>query len=172
MGCTIVGVADPRCKEHGNTVGLRCATEIESIYSYIVDLQKKLDAAERKRLADLDHLLNENEKLLAVVGAAYDVLEVNVLRGHRNSVEEVLRKSLEALDTRHHAPMCPANHYHGTRKPTASCSCGAVDRNRFTCPHCERSCDKDSWTCDAKGGHAFCPYCGDPVALETILAHA
>ena len=28
-------------------------------------------------------------------------------------------------DKRHHAPMCPANHYHGMKAPTYTCTCGA-----------------------------------------------
>jgi len=31
-----------------------------------------------------------------------------------------------ATDDHKHAPMCPANHYHGQRPPTGECSCGAV----------------------------------------------
>jgi hypothetical protein len=30
-------------------------------------------------------------------------------------------------DDHHHAPRCPANHYHGQRAPTGACSCGAVE---------------------------------------------
>ncbi len=31
-------------------------------------------------------------------------------------------------DKLHHAPLCPANHYHGRRPPTGRCNCGA-ERN-------------------------------------------
>jgi hypothetical protein len=30
-------------------------------------------------------------------------------------------------DKLHHAPMCPANHYHGQRAPTYRCTCGAAE---------------------------------------------
>jgi len=33
----------------------------------------------------------------------------------------------EIIDDLHHAPLCPANHYHGSRAPTGPCSCGAKD---------------------------------------------
>jgi len=29
-------------------------------------------------------------------------------------------------DALHHAPACPANHYHGKRAPTGRCTCGAA----------------------------------------------
>ena len=29
-------------------------------------------------------------------------------------------------DKLHHAPLCPANHYHGKRAPTYRCTCGAA----------------------------------------------
>jgi hypothetical protein len=33
----------------------------------------------------------------------------------------------EYSDKLHHAPMCPANHYHGQRAPTYRCTCGAAE---------------------------------------------
>lgn len=30
-------------------------------------------------------------------------------------------------DHLHHAPLCPANHYHGKRAPTYHCTCGAAE---------------------------------------------
>jgi len=33
------------------------------------------------------------------------------------------------VDDYHHAPLCPANHYHGARAPTGKCTCGAVENN-------------------------------------------
>jgi hypothetical protein len=30
------------------------------------------------------------------------------------------------FDDLHHAPMCPANHYHKQRMPTGPCNCGAA----------------------------------------------
>ena len=31
------------------------------------------------------------------------------------------------FDKLHHAPMCPANHYHRQRQPSGWCSCGAAE---------------------------------------------
>lgn len=36
----------------------------------------------------------------------------------------------ERTDKLHHAPMCPANHYHGQRAPTGRCTCGADEIER------------------------------------------
>ncbi len=36
----------------------------------------------------------------------------------------------QMTDDLHHAPMCPANHYHGKRAPTGPCSCGAARLNK------------------------------------------
>lgn len=37
-------------------------------------------------------------------------------------------------DKLHHAPMCPANHYHGQRAPTYRCTCGAVEAQKESRP--------------------------------------
>jgi hypothetical protein len=53
------------------------------------------------------------------------------LIGEGETDEEALNKIraqyAEIVDKLHHAPMCPANHYHGRRAPTGPCSCGAVE---------------------------------------------
>ena len=55
---------------------------------------------------------------------------VRAFKGEGKTDEEALdqiRASFaEATDTLHHAPLCPANHYHGKRAPTGPCSCGAA----------------------------------------------
>ncbi len=42
------------------------------------------------------------------------------------ALDVIRAKYAEATDTLHHAPLCPANHYHGQKAPTGKCSCGAV----------------------------------------------
>lgn len=42
------------------------------------------------------------------------------------ALDQIRGRFAEYTDKLHHAPMCPANHYHGTRAPTGPCSCGAV----------------------------------------------
>lgn len=42
------------------------------------------------------------------------------------ALDEIRRRFANATDHHHHAPMCPANHYHGQRAPTDDCTCGAV----------------------------------------------
>ena len=42
------------------------------------------------------------------------------------ALDQIRAAFAEAADNLHHAPLCPANHYHGTRAPTGLCSCGAV----------------------------------------------
>ncbi len=43
--------------------------------------------------------------------------------------EQLRRAAVEAglftLDDLHHAPKCPANHFHQMRLPTGRCTCGA-----------------------------------------------
>jgi hypothetical protein len=47
------------------------------------------------------------------------------------ALDQVRAAYAEATDRSHHAPLCPANHYHGMRAPTAPCSCGApVERRK------------------------------------------
>lgn len=41
------------------------------------------------------------------------------------ALDQVRGQWARIIDKRHHAPMCPANHYHGQRAPTGQCSCGA-----------------------------------------------
>jgi hypothetical protein len=38
---------------------------------------------------------------------------------------EAVRAGYMGLDNLHHAPRCPANHFHEVRMPTGPCSCGA-----------------------------------------------
>lgn len=53
------------------------------------------------------------------------------LKGEGKSDEEALDlirgQWANLTDDHHHAPMCPANHYHGQRAPVGRCSCGAVE---------------------------------------------
>lgn len=43
------------------------------------------------------------------------------------ALDRVRAAYANATDDHHHAPMCPANHYHGQRPPSGNCSCGAVE---------------------------------------------
>lgn len=42
------------------------------------------------------------------------------------ALDQIRAAWAELTDDHHHAPMCPANHYHGQRAPTGACSCGAI----------------------------------------------
>lgn len=44
--------------------------------------------------------------------------------------EAALRAGLFALDDLHHAPACPANHFHQMRLPSGRCTCGTVAHPR------------------------------------------
>lgn len=70
----------------------------------------------------IKHYEAKIERLNKVILAVWDALDISDLATLRS-----LRKELAALDNLHHAPMCPANHYHGMRKPTGPCSCGATE---------------------------------------------
>ena len=41
--------------------------------------------------------------------------------------ELAIKEGLFLLDELHHAPACPANHYHKQRLPTGRCTCGAAN---------------------------------------------
>ena len=38
---------------------------------------------------------------------------------------EARHQAAELEDNRHHAPLCPSNHYHGMRNTIGNCNCGA-----------------------------------------------
>jgi len=40
--------------------------------------------------------------------------------------ELAIKEGLFELDGLHHAPACPANHFHQMRLPTGRCTCGAT----------------------------------------------
>lgn len=42
------------------------------------------------------------------------------------ALDMIRAKVAEVIDNRHHAPMCPANHYHGMKAPTYQCTCESV----------------------------------------------
>ena len=42
------------------------------------------------------------------------------------ALDKIRARYAELTDHLHHAPMCPANHYHGQRAPSGPCSCGAA----------------------------------------------
>lgn len=44
----------------------------------------------------------------------------------RTMFELAYGEGLVTFDDLHHAPMCPANHYHYQRLPNGPCSCGAA----------------------------------------------
>ena len=44
----------------------------------------------------------------------------------QDALDQIRAAWAKLTDKRHHAPMCPANHYHGQRAPTYDCTCGAV----------------------------------------------
>jgi hypothetical protein len=52
------------------------------------------------------------------------------LKGEGASDEEALdlirAEWAKLTDHLHHAPFCPANHYHGKRAPTYGCTCGVA----------------------------------------------
>lgn len=58
---------------------------------------------------------------------------VNVLafkgegRTDQEALDQIRAAWAEYSDKLHHAPACPANHYHGKRAPTGRCNCGALD---------------------------------------------
>jgi hypothetical protein len=37
-----------------------------------------------------------------------------------------IKENLYQLDEHHHAPRCPANHFHQKRLPIGRCTCGAI----------------------------------------------
>jgi hypothetical protein len=47
------------------------------------------------------------------------------------ALDKIRAKFAAVTDNHHHAPMCPANHYHGMRAPTGGCTCGAVRMGVF-----------------------------------------
>lgn len=46
----------------------------------------------------------------------------------QEALDQIRAAWAEYSDKLHHAPACPANHYHGKRAPTGRCNCGALDR--------------------------------------------
>jgi hypothetical protein len=42
------------------------------------------------------------------------------------ALDKIRAQWAKLTDRLHHAPLCPANHYHGARAPTGGCSCGAA----------------------------------------------
>lgn len=44
----------------------------------------------------------------------------------QEALDRIRAQWAEYSDKSHHAPMCPANHYHGQRAPTYRCTCGAA----------------------------------------------
>jgi hypothetical protein len=63
-----------------------------------------------------------------------DGVKTLAFRGEGRTDEEALDAIRVAWalysDKLHHAPMCPANHYHGQRAPTYQCTCGAVEQQQ------------------------------------------
>lgn len=41
-------------------------------------------------------------------------------------LKSAIKANLFEFDNLHHAPACPANHFHQMRLPTGRCSCGAT----------------------------------------------
>jgi hypothetical protein len=121
--------------------------------------------AKKLRIENLKLTL-QNERLRLVAGLAYDVLAEKP-SVQNTEMQGLLQRALADLDRRHHAPMCPANHFHGGKKPRAACDCGAEPHP--ICPSCRQSCDKDSWTCDVMEMKAFCPHCHAPCDLGFII---
>lgn len=78
--------------------------------------------------------LSENQPwtywLFVVGGDKWPSLVGRAIEGRGKSdgeaLDEIRRKLALLTDPFHHAPMCPANHYHGERVPTGACTCGAV----------------------------------------------
>ena len=48
----------------------------------------------------------------------------------QEALDQIRAEFANLTDDWHHAPLCPANHYHGKRAPTGPCSCGATDGGR------------------------------------------
>ena len=61
----------------------------------------------------------------------YSGMKTIAFKGEGRTDEEALDMIraawAEYSDKLHHAPMCPANHYHGQRAPTYKCTCGALE---------------------------------------------
>lgn len=49
-----------------------------------------------------------------------------------DALDQIRAAWAAVTDKLHHAPRCPANHYHGGRAPTGRCSCGAEAHARRT----------------------------------------
>lgn len=43
------------------------------------------------------------------------------------ALDQIRARFANDHDRLHHAPLCPANHYHGSRAPTGECNCGAKE---------------------------------------------
>lgn len=50
-----------------------------------------------------------------------------------DALDAVRAEWAKLTDKAHHAPMCPANHYHGKRAPTYRCTCGAHKQEAKRC---------------------------------------
>jgi len=56
------------------------------------------------------------------------------------ALDKVRAEFAAVTDNHKHAPMCPANHYHGARAPTGSCTCGAIRIGVFMYGKRENTC--------------------------------
>lgn len=59
----------------------------------------------------------DGNRLIALIGEGKTDAE---------ALDKIRAQLAEMTDTLHHAPLCPANHYHGKRAPTGPCTCGAA----------------------------------------------
>lgn len=152
-------------KERADRAETEASESSEKAASATKTAEETAREAKKLRIENLKLTL-QNERLRLVAGLAYDVLH-EAVRSQETEVQGMLRRALAELDRRHHAPMCPANHFHGGKKPRAACDCGAEAHP--ICPNCRKTCDKDSWTCQPADGLAFCPHCQVPCDLDFIL---
>ncbi|ACL59098.1 hypothetical protein [Methylobacterium nodulans] len=47
------------------------------------------------------------------------------------ALDQIRAEFAAVTDNHKHAPLCPANHFHGARAPTGPCTCGAVQLGVF-----------------------------------------
>ncbi|MDD2775553.1 MAG: hypothetical protein PHU06_06330 [Gallionella sp.] len=83
-----------------------------------------------KITAERDAAIAERDALKLVSALALNKLCGQTVFDKDFKPEELKKVAIErglfVFDNFHHAPMCPANHFHQQRIPTGECSCGAA----------------------------------------------
>lgn len=77
-----------------------------------------------------DYMLNGERHVFWMMtvghGKATTLAFIGEGKTDQEALDVIRAKWAEHSDKLHHAPMCPANHYHGQRAPTYRCTCGAA----------------------------------------------